>query len=211
MATTFDIFVGDGIEDQYQYPFAVLGTFSDILVKTRPPNETNFSQKTVNVHYTLDRSAKTITFLPGFVPVDGELIRIERLTNRSRQIDYVSGTTLSGRNLDNDANRLTSVDQEIEAAIIDALRMNDTQTAWNGEGLPSENCAPAIDANGWVTLAQLEARLIGGRGGGVTGASVYTFTGNGPDTLFERVDARGLATEIADVYVENVYQSSAGL
>ncbi len=204
-------FTGDGVETQYSYVFEVPGNYSAVLVKTRPLTDENFSLLTLNLEYSHNASTKTITFLAGFIPATGTFIRIERFTNRDRQIDYVGGSTIEERNLDNDPNRLTMVTQEIEAGLLDALRRNDQRTGWNGEGLPSENCADAIEPDGWVTLQQLE-QAVGG-GGLPTSSSeglVFTFTGNGTQTQYELDDVEGIHKELVNVFIESVYQSADG-
>ena len=204
-----ELFTGDGVEDEYSYVFEVPGNYSAVLVKTRPLTDENFSLLTLNLEYSHDASTKTITFLSGFIPATGTFIRIERFTNRDRQIDYVGGSTIEERNLDNDPNRLTMVTQEIEAGLLDALRRNDERTAWNGEGLPSESCGDATEPDGWVTLQQLE-QAVGG-GGLPTSSSeglVFVFTGNGTQTQFELVE--GIHKELVNVFVESVYQSADG-
>ena len=208
--TVFDLFTADGSQATFTYTFALLGTFSDVRVKTRPPTDENFTQMTEGIQYTLDKTNSQITFDSDYIPVNLTIVRIERYTNRERQIDFISGSTLSEPNLDNDANRLTSVDQELEAGINNCLKKNDAGTAWNGEGLPSENCGPAVDPDGWVTLAQLQGILEGGQVGEVSGATVLTYTGDGLTTEFELDGMKGLTIELIDVYVEQVYQSADG-
>jgi len=210
-STPVELFTGDGVEDEYTYVFEVPGNSSAVLVKTRPLTDENFSQKTLDVEYTHNASTKLITFQPGFIPADGTIIRVERFSNRDRQVDYVGGSTIEERNLDNDPNRLTMVTQEIEAGLLDALRRTDDRTAWNGEGLPSEGCADATEADGWVTLQQLEQAL--GSGGLPTSVSeglVFTFTGNGTQTEYELDTVRGIHKELLNVFIENVYQTADG-
>ncbi len=211
-----EIFFGDGTTFEFQYVFEVLGNFSAVLVKTRPMVDENFSQLTLGLEYEHNLSTKTISFNTGFIPEgdgtpeESTIIRIERFTNRDRQIDYVGGSTIEERNLDNDPNRLTMVDQEIEASLFNALRKNDALDAWNGENLPSENCAFAVEQDGWVTLQQMEDFISGGQSVDVTGASVYAFVGDGSEVQFRLAGLAGLTTGMLDAYIEAVYQSSNG-
>lgn len=210
-ASPVELFTGDGVEDEYTYVFEVPGNFSAVLVKTRPTTDELFSQATLDVEYTHNASTKLITFQPGFIPADGTIIRIERFSNRDRQVNYVGGSTIEERNLDNDPNRLTMVTQEIEAGLLDALRRSDDRESWNGEGLPSENCLDATEPDGWVTLQQLEQAV--GSGGLPTSSSeglVFTFTGNGTQTQYELDDVEGIHKELVNVFVESVYQSADG-
>jgi len=212
MATTpWELFTGDGTAGPWQFTFELVGNFSAILVKVRDTDEDSFVTQTVDVQYSLVRSTKTVTHLAGFFPPTGAVIRIERFTTRDRQIDYVSGSTLSERNLDNDANRLTMVDQEIEAGLLDALRRNDARDAWNGENIPSEDCADAIAADGWVTLRQMQAAIDGGEPVDISGATVYTLgPGDGTTSQYELTGSSGLTTSQVDAYLASVYQSSSG-
>ncbi len=206
-----ELFTGDGVEDEYTYVFEVPGNYSAVLVKTRPTTDELFSQATLDVEYTHNASTKLITFQPGFIPADGTIIRIERFSNRDRQVNYVGGSTIEERNLDNDPNRLTMVTQEIEAGLLDALRRADDREAWNGEGLPSEGCADAVEADGWVTLQQLEQALgAGGLPTSVSEGLVFTFTGNNTQTEYPLDTVSGIHKELLNVFIENVYQTADG-
>ena len=80
----FDNFTGDGTTTDFQYTFVLLGSFSAVVVKTRPPTENDFSTLVENTHYSLYKDTKTVSFFTQFTPITGELVRIERFTSRAR-------------------------------------------------------------------------------------------------------------------------------
>lgn len=207
-------FFGDGVQADFIYTFDVLGGFSNVIVKTQVVGG-NLTQLTRGVEYE-EISPKTIRFNTGFIPAgvsggDGTnstLVNITRLTSRSRLIDYIGGGTIRERDLDNDYNRLTSVDEEIEAGVFAALFKNDAGIAWNGESLPSENCGPAIVVTGWATLGQVQDLVSDLNVADLSTPIILVFTGDGVETEFELAGVRGGIAGQADVYINSVYQSS---
>ncbi len=209
MAITQNLLNGDGTAGPFQFTFELAGSFSAVQVDVVNPVDGVFTRQLEGTDYSIVRSTKLVTFLAGSFPaVDIGNILIKRFTTRTRQIDYVSGTTLSERNLDNDTNRLTMIDQEIENSVIDALTRNDARTAWDGEGLPSENCLPAVSVTGWVTLGQLNALLADVQIAQLTDPTVLTFTANGTSTEFLMSGAIGLKTAMPTVWINAVIQRS---
>ncbi len=209
MAVTQNLLNGDGTAGPFQFTFELLGTFSAVQVQVVNPADGVFTTQIEGTDYTLTRSTKQILFLAGSFPaVDVGNILIKRFTTRTRQIDYVSGTTLSERNLDNDTNRLTMVDQEIENNVVDALTRNDARTAWDGEGLPSEDCLPAVSVTGWVTLGQLNALLADVQIAELNDPTVLTLTANGVSTEFLLSGAVGLGTGQPTIWINAVIQRS---
>lgn len=211
--TVYNIFNVTGSTTDFQYTFDVLGSFSDVVVKWQDSLADAFTTMTEGSEseggdYTHDTATKTISF--HVARESGDIVRIERNTNREREVDYEGGSTLTEDNLDDDANRLTSVDQEIESDLTDALRKDETGSYWDGEGLRSSNCSPATTTTGWVTYAQAEALIAGGQPTIVDAASVLTFTGDGTTTEFELENWSGLTTEYIWVHVDNVYQEADG-
>lgn len=202
----FNLFTGDGTTATFQYGFTLFKD-SAVVVKTRAAGAETFTTQVENTNYSHNKSNKTITFFTGFTPADQTLIRIERLTNRDRQVNYQSGSTLTEPNLDNDCDRLTGVTQEIEAGLADALTRNDVRDAWDGEGLPSENAAPAVESDGWVTLGQAQALIAAGQIVSIDEPPVFTFTGNGATTDFELNGLRGLKRAQVTIHIEGAYQS----
>lgn len=205
----FELHDGDGTAGPFQFDFELPGTYSGVRVRVKLASTGLFVTQVEDEDYSLVRSTRTVTFLAGsFPPVGTANIRIERNTTRDRQIDYVSGETLSEPNLDNDANRLTMVDQEIEAGITDALRRNDNRTAWDAEAIPSENAAPAISTTGWVTLGQVQALLADVQVADLNEPTVLTFTANGTDSDFLLSGAVGLKTSQPTIWMNGVIQRS---
>lgn len=211
----FDIYFGDGTEGPYGYFFELAGNFSVVTVQVKLLANEAPTQYTEGVEFSHDRDNKQITFLPGFFPQgDGvnenvsDVIRIERFTTRDRQIDYASGATMEEKNLDGDPNRLTFVDQEIEAGITDALRKNFARTKWECEGIPSDNAADAVTQSGWVTKSQLDAAVAGLGETDVNDAIVFFFTGDGAKTEYELINVVGATTALVNVYLESIYQTS---
>ncbi len=212
MAYSPHTFFGDGSTTDFVYTFDVLGSYSSVIVKTQVLGG-SLTQLTRGVEYE-EITPKIIRFNTGFIPAgDGTaanstLINITRLTSRSRTVDYIGGGTIRERDLDNDMNRLLSVDEEIESGVFAALFKNDAGTAWNGEGIPSQNCGEALVVDGWATLGQVQSLVSDLNVADLSTPIINTHTGDGVETEFELNGSRGGTPGQADVYINSIYQTS---
>jgi hypothetical protein len=209
--SAFITYDGDGSTAEFTYPFVVRGAFSSIIVKVMNDGDDGFVTQIEDTHYTVDEDSRTVTFESAYVPDAGtDNVRIERFTTRTRRIDYSGGGSIREEDLDNDANRLTSVDEEIEDGITNALLKDDSGEWWQGEGLRSHNCSPATTQTGWVTLAQMQNAIDGQVPAVVENATVVTFTGDGTTTEYELVGWQGLNTPTVEIHVDRAYQEADG-
>lgn len=204
----FQLFPGSIGAGPYTVTFELPGTYSAVRVKVLPVGATAFITQVADADYTFVRATKTVTFLAGSIPITGDVVRLERFTTRDRQVDYVSGESMSERNLDNDALRLTMIDQEIESDLSDALKRNDARTAWDAEGLPSENALPAVALTGWTTLGQVNALLANVQVADLNTPTVQTITGDGTTAEYLLTGAIGLATGQPLIWINGVIQRS---
>jgi len=205
---------------EYLYTFVITGSYSNVRVQVRLLGQTVFQSYVEGVHYTHTPSLSKITFLPGFepdgdgiAPINGDessdTIILSRFTTRDRQVDFQEGSTIKSQTLDNDADRLTAVTQEIEGGVTDALQKNAIGAAWDAEGIRSENSALAIRGDGWPTLAQVQGMISGNPVAEITEPKVYDFTvPAGGQRQFEMVGSTGLKTKQPIVFVDGVIQSA---
>ncbi len=200
----------DGSTTTFVYTFDTIPV-SRVDVYVREDDEASFVLQIENTHYTHVPGSKQIIFESGSIPPDESTVLIERFTTRDRQIDYVGGSTLSESNLDNDALRLTYVDQEIEADIDDALKKDVTGQWWQCEGIRSHNAAPATTPSGWITKAQAEGILMGVEVAETDTFARHPFAGDGVTTDFELTNETQLTVTKVLVHVDRVYQKPDGV
>lgn len=114
MPATADTFTGDGVTADFFYNFDLKGSFNTVNVGTKTPDEPDYTVAIQGTDYLHIPASKRITFLSGSIPANGVQGLITRATSRARSIDHIDGSTLTAAILDNEANRLATVDPEIE-------------------------------------------------------------------------------------------------
>lgn len=206
--TPIQLYEGDGSTTDFTYGFPLRGSFAVLLVKVKEEADPGLTQLTDGIEYDHFPDLSLVRFRSGYVPGDGAIIRLERFTTRDRLNDYISGSTIKQRDLDNDFNRLTNVDEEIEAGAFDGMRKNDAGNAWNAEGLPSENAAPATEPTGWVTLAQMLAALNNVQVAELGDPRIFTWVADGTETEFEINGIAGLKVGQPNLWVNSVPQTN---
>lgn len=200
-------FKGTGSQTVFTYTFALLGSYSSVVVKTIAVGSTEKATQVEGAaaDYTHNKDSKQITF--NTAPASGVTVIIQRSTLRDRPVDYIGGSAIGEKDLDDDANRLTSVDQELEAGVLDALQKNAEGDAWDGEGLATQNFGPAVVTTGLPTLGQVQNLIAGGETAVVDNATVIILTGDGTATEFKLPGIKGVIRAQLIVTVENVLQS----
>lgn len=191
----------------YDFDFSI--DEATLLVYVKEPDDDGFTLRTEDTDYTVDKSASRIAFLTSeFEPEDGSIVRIERSTTLERTNDYQGGTTLTAQALDTDADQIFYILQEIEADLDDALRLDRSGTYWDGEGTRSANCAEATTDDGWITLAQANALIVGGDVVHLDSAEPFKFTGDGSTRYFELSGYDSLTRTRVFVSINGVIQHS---
>lgn len=160
------------VEQQIDIYHTPVGTINEVLL-------------TVSTEYTLNESTKQVTLDAGLSIAVGDIITIDRDTDRAaRYIDFTGLSFLDAEANNNDSDNLLHLIQEIWTNVADALQKNTAGTAWNGENLPSTNCANATDSTGWATLGQVVAIFAGGEPMDV-GSGIYAeANGDNSTTVF---------------------------
>jgi len=210
---------GDGSTVTFNITFAILGSFSGLRVNQLLQGEVDEELLTEDTHYSVSRTNGVPTSITFFTAPAGDgtaanstTIRIERFTDRDRGVDYVSGSAISEANLDNDANRLKSVDDEIEGNISDAMRLTIDGTRWNARGITVGNGEEAVEPDDLPTLAQVTSLIAQQDLLEINDAQVFCFTGDGYATQFELEGVNNVSTRgLAFVIVNNVVQSACAL
>lgn len=201
-----NVHLSDGVTLTYQYSFdGDLSERSNVQVSVYDDVNADGSDLVEGDDFTVNEQARTIT-LETAQPA-GTYIHIFRFTDRDRHIDWQPGSTMPDSEIDEDANRLTAVTQEIEGLLQDCLRKNAAGTAWNARGLEGKNAAAATEPNSWVTYTQLQAAIEGGVAIDITEATPIVWRGDGVATDFAITGFRDILNVQTFVYVAGVYQT----
>ena len=115
MAVTSDgPFISNGVLTDYNYTFDIEGSFNAVVVGVKSPEDADYIIQVEGTDYDHTSGSKLISFISGSIPANLDEILIQRVTSRSRSVDYFPGSTLPAQTLDNDSNRGATVDEEIE-------------------------------------------------------------------------------------------------
>ncbi len=119
MGQSNDSFTGDGVTTDYFYTFDIDGSFNTVRVGTRTADEPDFTVAVEGTDYLHIPASKQISFLTASIPANGVIGLISRVTTRDRNATrFIDGTNLTPDILNSDANRLATVDPEIEDRVI---------------------------------------------------------------------------------------------
>lgn len=109
-----DTFTGDGVTSDFFYTFELEGSFNTVSVGTKTVDEPDYTPGVEGTDYLHIPASKQISYLSGSVPANGVQGLISRTTSRERSTGYIGGSTLTPAALNNNSNRLATVDVEIE-------------------------------------------------------------------------------------------------
>lgn len=142
---------------------------------------------TKNTHYTINSTNNTITLIGTVASAltQNQVVAIERDTRKiSRYVNWTNNAGIDESDLDLDGDQLLFIAQEAIDEAETALRKNPSGTRWDGEGIPSTNCAPALDGTGWTTLNQVYNLIEGAETGTIGTVNSWCFDGNGSTTTY---------------------------
>lgn len=137
MPVTSTIRTGDGSESDFTYTFDVIANFNTVQVGLKTVDEPDYTLQVENTHYLHIPATKTISFLSDSVPANGVQILITRATTRKRTpAKYKDGSTLTPDILNNNANRLATVDEEVEDRVVQVRTTEPTAAQMPTVGTP---------------------------------------------------------------------------
>ena len=116
---------------------------------------------------------------------EGDIVTIRRSTkDDARYTDFTDLGFLRSEDVNTNGDQLLFLIQENRTDVQDALLKTDDQTKWQGENLPSTNCANAADSTGWATLGQVVALVAGGEPLNVGTGIYFEADGTGSKTEY---------------------------
>lgn len=176
-----------GGQTVFNYTFTDRGTkISPILVFTLLVGATNRVEQTILIDYTLDRDAKTITFLVGLAA--GTIVDIERGTNRTRDVIHDPASTITGAILNRDEEQSFRYTQELEEQIARKLGLNDRRDQFLAANRRIITLADAVNQQDAMNRRSTQALITGAGNLPAPGAGVVGFvlTAINPTTWLPR-------------------------
>lgn len=192
MANTFDTFEGDGNDTTFNYTFSLTGAFNTVIVGLKTDDQPDYAIQTGGgVDYTHTPGSKLITFT--VAPGATQKGIILRSTSLLRPANYLDGTTFTPTTLNNDTNRLASVDQEQ-----DERKTNSRVAVPLVTDLPTVGVPSSIDMGIEADLLIITAKMDGthdvtytinvpaaGENVQTTGSQIGDGSTEGPELRFE--------------------------
>lgn len=160
MAYSYQLFTGTGAQSTF--------TFSNVdgfLSTSHLYVYVNSVLKTAGTHYTINGSAKTVTFTAGNIPNAGANIKVQRITPKGvvdRPVDFTDGSVLTAADLDNSALQLLYIAQEASDDGAAALGPTQTGTAWDVGGKRLTNVANPLESQDAVTKVYVDQLALYG-------------------------------------------------
>ena len=160
--------------------------------------------------YDFTTLANNVTLL-GTVATElavGDILTIDRDTQSTSLYEQFTGlVNLRSQNIQNGMDQLLHLIQENTTTGANALLKNAAQTKWEGENLPSRNCAAAVDQDGWTTLSQVNSLISGAEIATTQDGYFELKTGDGGASFglssFPRTD---IDANKIHVYIDGIHQ-----
>lgn len=118
MPQASNTFAGDGATSDFFYTFELEGSFNTVVVGTKTVDEPDYTAAIELIDYLHIPASKQISFLTGSIPASGVEGLITRSTSRQRAVGYRDGSNMTPSFLNNNSNRLATVDEEVEDRVV---------------------------------------------------------------------------------------------
>lgn len=162
----------------------------------------NIGPKTVGTDYTLDTTAKTITFQAGYVPALNDYIEIRRETPRTvagLQVAFSDASVLTAADLNNSQKQALFIAQEAYDTGDGGLTLNSTGTAWDGVTKRIERVGDPLSLSDAATKKYVDSLSLFGA---YTVPQSWSFSGTGAKVNFDLVSPDPTCTDPAMFLVE---------
>lgn len=190
-----------------------LATLNDQLKIYLTPLSTGITnQLTLTTDFTFDTLPTKEITLVGTTATNlavGDLISVVRETkNDELYTEFTGLSNLRSDAVNNNSNQLLHIIQENITGVSDALQKNNALTAWDSEGLPSQNCAAAVSSSGWTTLAQVNALLAGAEIADMQDGYTQLHDGNNSTTVFAcpTFPKTDVSADKINIYIDGIHQ-----
>lgn len=209
MPYSYVTFTGDGSDTTYSFagisqmfPNTFLSYLSQLDVYLNGVLQTPTTDWSVT-----DVTNKIITFVDP--PNDGDTIKITRDTKKDALLhSFSSGSIITANDLNNNTRQIFYITQEIADSLGNSVSITPAGDKWDFEGLPTYNGAPAVEASGFTTLAQVTSLLAGATVGIFDEVDSFKFNGDGTTAAFDLtgITKAGLTADALIVQVNGIIQ-----
>lgn len=158
--------------------------------------------KTVTTDYTINTTAKTITFTAGNIPSSGDYIEIKRITPKTvagLQVNFTDASVLTATDMNNSQKQQLFIAQEAQDTGAGGMGLNASGTAWDADSLRIERVSAPTNLTDAVNKQYVDTLSLFGA---FTVPQSWSFNGTGSATNFTLVSPKPSCTDPAMFIVE---------
>lgn len=158
--------------------------------------------KTITTDYTINTTAKTITFTAGNIPSSGDYIEIKRITPKTvagLQVNFTDASVLTATDMNNSQKQQLFIAQEAQDTGAGGIGLNASGTAWDADNLRIERVSAPTNLRDAVNKQYVDTLSLFGA---FTVPQSWSFNGTGSATAFTLTSPAPSCTDPAMFIVE---------
>ena len=158
--------------------------------------------KTITSDYTINTTAKTITFTAGNIPSSGDYIEIKRITPKTvagLQVNFTDASVLTATDMNNSQKQQLFIAQEAQDTGAGGMGLNAGGVAWDAENIRIERVSAPTNLTDAVNKQYVDTLSLFGA---FTVPQSWSFNGTGSATAFTLTNPAPSCTDPAMFIVE---------
>lgn len=158
--------------------------------------------KTITTDYTINTTAKTITFTAGNIPSSGDYIEIKRITPKTvagLQVNFTDASVLTATDMNNSQKQQLFIAQEAQDTGAGGMGLNASGTAWDADNIRIERVSAPTNLTDAVNKQYVDTLSLFGA---FTVPQSWSFNGTGSATAFTLTSPAPSCTDPAMFIVE---------
>ena len=158
--------------------------------------------KTLTSDYTINTTAKTITFTAGNIPSSGDYIEIKRITPKTvagLQVNFTDASVLTATDMNNSQKQQLFIAQEAQDTGAGGMGLNAGGVAWDAENIRIERVSAPTNLTDAVNKQYVDTLSLFGA---FTVPQSWSFNGTGSATAFTLTSPAPSCTDPAMFIVE---------
>jgi hypothetical protein len=197
MANSFQTHTGNGVTATFSW-----SQIDGFLSSAHIYISVNGLTKTAGTHYTLNTTARTVTFTAGNIPANLAFIKVQRITPKTEaglQTVFVDGSVTTAADLNAAQRQQLYIAQEAQDTGSGALPLDENGEAWDAQSKRIGALAAPLDLEDAATKGYVDSIALFGAS---TIPQSWTFNGTGSKLNFELISPSPTATNAQMFLVE---------
>lgn len=197
MANSFQTHTGNGVTATFSW-----SQIDGFLSSSHIFVSVNGVTKTAGTHYTLNTTARTVTFTAGNIPENLAFIKVQRITPKTEaglQTVFVDGSVTTAADLNAAQRQQLYIAQEAQDTGSGALPLDENGTAWDAQSKRIGALAAPLDLEDAATKGYVDSIALFGA---YTVPQSWAFNGTGSATAFVLTAPEPSATDARMFLVE---------